>query len=418
MSAFITLLEDVSLKVAMEKPSIAMDRPNPKPPFDYPIQDITLMRVDPWKECIEKSGYDIDNEERCEKILEGIQYGVRIDYTGAREVGRYAINQPNALSDPVVKLKVTKIIEEDVSKGKKAGPFSSRPFPNLFCSPIGAVPKKGGNGVRVVHNLSAPLGHSINDEVIAISCSLGKVDDATNAIKKFGRGCFLVKLDVEAAYKQVAVHPDDRHLLGFTWEGKYYFELSLPFGLRSSCRIWEWFATALHFFFEKLLDVPVVVHYIDDFLFVIQTKERAHMLLNKALTLCVVLGIPLSAAKIEGPATLLPFLGIELDTNTLEIRLPKVKLEELKELLIKWRDKRYASVRQLQSLAGKLNHAARMVRSGRSYLRRIIDQSTRMLKEFNRPKQPYSCHRIQLDGEWWIRHIESWNGTSMMIDEH
>ena len=44
----------------------------------------------------------------------------------------------------------------------------------------------------------------------------------------------MAKFDVEEAYRNIAVHPDDRFLLGMKWRGVYFVDLALPFGLRSA----------------------------------------------------------------------------------------------------------------------------------------------------------------------------------------
>ena len=56
--------------------------------------------------------------------------------------------------------------------------------------------------------------------------------------------------------------------------------------------------------------------------------------LDIALWTCEVLGVPLAVEKSEGPATCLPFLGIEVDTVDMELRLPPTKLEKYR-LLVK-----------------------------------------------------------------------------------
>jgi len=40
---------------------------------------------------------------------------------------------------------------------------------------------------------------------------------------------------------------------------------------------------------------------------------------------CEELGVPLTMEKLEGPLTALTFLGIEIDTCRMEIKLPKEK---------------------------------------------------------------------------------------------
>ena len=40
------------------------------------------------------------------------------------------------------------------------------------------------------------------------------LDQIINMIAKHGPGALMAKFDVEAAYRNIAVHPDDRHLQG------------------------------------------------------------------------------------------------------------------------------------------------------------------------------------------------------------
>ena len=94
----------------------------------------------------------------------------------------------------------------DVAANKKAGPFDRPPFKFFSVSPIGAVPKKGTNKIRVIHHLSHPFkGDSINHSITEKYQPLGNFDQACVLIRRLGRGCSLIKLDAEAAYKQVPV---------------------------------------------------------------------------------------------------------------------------------------------------------------------------------------------------------------------
>ena len=53
-------------------------------------------------------------------------------------------------------------------------------------------------------------------------------------ISQFGLGALMAKSDVGAVYRNIAVHPSDRYLLGMKWRGQYDVDLTLPFGLRSA----------------------------------------------------------------------------------------------------------------------------------------------------------------------------------------
>ena len=69
------------------------------------------------------------------------------------------------------------------------------------------------------------------------------------------------------------------------------------------------------------------MHYLDDYLlFGCPESPECAQALHTALSLCKNLGVPVSSSKIEGPATTITFLGIVLDTEKRELRLPEDKL--------------------------------------------------------------------------------------------
>lgn len=65
--------------------------------------------------------------------------------------------------------------------------------------------------------------------------------------------------------------------------------------------------------------------------------------------------------KTVGPSTTLNFLGITIDSERQELRLPKDKLASLKATLSHWERHRSTTKRELQVLIGQLNHAATVV---------------------------------------------------------
>ena len=77
--------------------------------------------------------------------------------------------------------------------------------------------------------------------------------------------------------------------------------------------------------------------------------------------------------KVVGPSTTLTFLGIELDSVSMVMRLPRSKLERLKASFGRWLGKNSARKRQLQSIIGQLSNAAIAVWPGRTFLRSLIE---------------------------------------------
>ena len=69
-----------------------------------------------------------------------------------------------------------------------------------------------------VPDLSFPHGASVNDG-ISSDLSYITVDDVAEIVQELGRGALLAKMDIEAAYWLIPVHPQDRILQGMDWYG-------------------------------------------------------------------------------------------------------------------------------------------------------------------------------------------------------
>jgi len=121
--------------------------------------------------------------------------------------------------------------------------------------------------------------------------------------------------------------------------------------------------------------------------------------------------MPVAGEKTLGPATELALLGIELDSELLQLRLPPGKLEKLKQLVKAWRKRKGCSKRELQSLEGHLNHACKVVRPGR-FLRGIFG----LISQFGRRDHMIRLNAaFRADLEWWHVFVCSWNRVSMML---
>jgi hypothetical protein len=219
---------------------------------------------------------------------------------------------------------------------------------------------------------------------------------------------------VEAAYKQVPVRPADWPLLGFHWRGKWYYERVLPFGLKSSCRLWELYATALQRMMERIVGVSCVVHYVDDFLFVVNTLEAAQRHLTDTLALCASIGLPMAADKTEGPTQWLTFLGIELNTLAMTASLSARRLAEVRQLLLEWEGKEHATCDALESLVGRLQWCTQVIRPARPFLARI---RAFMYAHMRIGPGPHKLNNeVREDIRWWSDIAPTWNGISLLYD--
>ena len=66
------------------------------------------------------------------------------------------------------------------------------------------------------------------------------------------------KLDIKYAFRNIPVHPSDWELLGMKWQGLYYFDTVLLFGLRSAPYLFGQFSCMLEWVITIKLRVPNV----------------------------------------------------------------------------------------------------------------------------------------------------------------
>lgn len=116
------------------------------------------------------------------------------------------------------------------------------------------------------------------------------------------------------------------------------------------------------------------LHYLDDFL-TMSPKESRECINNLAT---ISSRAPhwvslLSCPRLEVRLHLLPFLDILLHTDSMEIRLPPKKLQQLLFLFHKWHHWKHCTKRNLLSLIGKLVHACIVVVAGRIFFCHMIN---------------------------------------------
>ena len=383
--------------------------PRSQPKLTPELQTVkTPLKLEAWREALSNH----PDRGFVQYILDGMHNGFRIgfDYTACTT----AAVKSNMLSAIQHAATVNEYLQRECLEGRMLGPLSPAQAPWTQVSRFGVIPKKNQQGKwRLITDLSSPQGHSVNDGIDPALCSLSytSVDDAAAEISAMGRDTLLAKLDIKNAYRIVPVHPEDRPLLGTKWQDKIFIDAVLPFGLRSAPKIFNAIADALEWIFAHSGIYPTH-HYLDDFIFFGHpgTNQCADAL-TTAIASCNKLGVPLALDKLLGPSTVLPFLGIELDTATMELRLPADKLHNLQSLIKSWQGRKSCTKRKLLSLIGHLQHAGKVVKLGRTFVRHMIDLAT-MAKELH--------HHIRLnlsfrsDLLWWATFLQEWNGVGML----
>jgi hypothetical protein len=146
-------------------------------------------------------------------------------------------------------------------------------------------------------------------------------------------------------------------------------------GCASSCKTFETFSTAVEWIARHKFGIDELLHLLDDFLFIASTNSQCQGHLDRFITLCAELGIPIAPEKTCGPATTLVFAGIELDSVEGEARLPMEKIAKCVETISSFLQRKKVTLKDLQSLIGLFNCACSVIEPGRAFLRRLIDHT-------------------------------------------
>ena len=155
----------------------------------------------------------------------------------------------------------------------------------------------------------------------------------------------------------------------FSWRTIDYYDRVLPFGLRSAPFIFDKFADSLQWILQNTCKLQRILHCLDDFLDIAgPSKEQAQKHHDLILEMFKYLDVPVAPEKVEGPSTSLTFLGIELDTVNLEMRLPADKKADILAIARNILATNRVNKRELASVVGKLSFASRSILAGRTFL--------------------------------------------------
>ena len=135
----------------------------------------------------------------------------------------------------------------------------------------------------------------------------------------------------------------------------------LPLGLRSAPKIFNAIANAVHWHLQQA-GILHLKHYLDIYIIAPPRSPLCHHYLDILNQESRRLGVPIADHKRDGPTTCLTFLGIEIDTEAGQLRLPTDELMRLVAMLRVWENKRHCIRKDLESLIDLFNHACKVVR--------------------------------------------------------
>ena len=370
---------------------------------------MTPVNASNLQKLLKLTNYD---EKETEFLVEGFTNGFDLGYRGPENIQQTSNNLKFTIGD---KTELWNKVMKEVKENRYAGPFEQIPFKDYIQSPIGLVPKDGGNKTRLIFHLSHPRdqkrGQSVNantpQEMTKVTYQ--RFDDAIKLCIKKGAGCHIGKSDMTSAFRHFAISKKywkylvmkAQNPLDDKW---YYFvDKCMPFGASISCSHFQRFSDAIAHVVE-FMTKEENVNYLDDFFFADFFKIDCNKQIQKFVEICTEINFPVSEEKTFWGTTKLSFLGLLIDTISQLICIPTEKIIKAEQIItnILTAKRKKITLGKLQQITGFLNFLSKAIVPGRSFTRRLYH-----IEERAKNKNLRQHHHVNLTSEMKMD-LETW----------
>ena len=408
-----------------------------------PLQH-TGFNLDRWRYHL--TGYN------CPEIIQYLEHGFTLGL-GDTELHSLRPALANHGSAYQYYAWLDKFFSDGLLKGGVTGPCGTVPFMPPMISPLMTAIKKPSSR-RAVYD--ATFGqHSLNnatpeDHYMGMKCcyTYPRVEDFQRLVIKSGRNCLLWKRDLSRYYLQIPLDPTEYKFTGAIWRGLFFFFVALMFGLRHSGLQGQRITDSVTWIHHNLgleyvppdgavcgkLLVPDrhpaispdpehgkqepynSVNYSDDMAGCESSKHKADASFLAMGNLLAELGLVESKEKACTPSTVMTFLGVSFNTESMTMSVPPEKLEEIRSDLAVWMKKTTAVRRDLQSILGKLLWISKVVKHSRPFMGRLLQQ-LRDMKSLPDSKRVPLSPDSRKDLLWWSTYLREYNGVTAIVND-
>lgn len=372
------------------------------------VSNSYVVPPSPLSQALVVWAHELKGDFDADFLLDGIAEGFFITNPGSRFVPVDCKNYSSATC-----AETADKVERQINIELEAGRYIKVCDKPTIVSSIGAVPKSDPGKIRIIHDCSRPLGKNLNSYATVSAVQYDTVDQATRLLTPGG---FMAKIDLHSAYRSVPIHRECYDGTGLKWtfagqdKPTYLIDSRLPFGASMSPGVFQRLTSSVQRMMRRR-GYEVLV-YLDDFLILGATAEKCYSAFNALVSLLDSLGFTINWGKVIYPCQKLVFLGVVIDSVNRTLALPDNKLQNLRLLLQTWRRKKRATKQELQQLLGKLNWAARVIKSGRTFVRRLIDLMCSVKRKHHHVRLTASA---RADIAWWSHFCTLFNGTANFI---
>ena len=322
----------------------------------------TPIKIDQLEDLLRRTHYI---ESEIKYLTKGFRQGFSIGYKGPKDRRDSSRNIP-IIPGVGSKVEMWNKVMKEVKLKRFAGPFKNIPFPNFIQSPIGLVPKAGGQ-TRLIFHLSYNFKNgnkSVNHWTPKERCSV-KYNDIDHAVANclhfmkshngsikgplsqsvddttvVFRSLFFGKTDLKSAFRVVPIKRKHWWILILKCEDPesgetYYFvDKCMPFGASISCAHFQRLSNALRHIVETMEKAfNSITNYLDDFLFIHFLRSVCENLMIRFMQICNQINFPVAEEKTDWPDTLVTFLGLLLNGKNFTLMITEEKKSKTLSLL-------------------------------------------------------------------------------------
>ena len=234
------------------------------------------------------------------------------------------------------------------------------------------------------------------------------------------RDDWITSIDIADFYPHALIYEGHRRYLRFIWDGVHYQFRACCFGLASAPRC-----------FTKLLR-PVMqllraagirsVVYLDDLCLLAPSRADAVRKTQLAVDLLVRLGFLISPKSEVDPSRTREFLGMQVDSHKMELRVPAQKIKNFKDAVrrsLRQNAEGTLSLRQLAGVLGKINAMSPAVLPARLLSRHLMLDKNRAMggvcaRQARWNKSVHLSPAATVELEEWLTLLDTWNGRSVI----
>jgi len=314
----------------------------------------------------------------AEEVYAALEHGADIGCVGDCRAASRSGNSPSSFE---YGRQVTDAVATWIKKGFVRGPVDLAAVPaQAKVNGIMCRPKPDGS-VRVILNMSAPAGNSVNDGIDAdmFPAVMSSTAKWLAVLYRAGRNCNIMKIDWADAYKHVPVRAADLPLQWFCWLGRAFQELCLIFGTASSVGLYDMVAKLVLQIVLAICRMPAewVCQHLDD---VCAAAPHGSPLLHEFeqtyRKVADQVGVRLAPTddpeKAFSACKAGTVLGVHYDTANWTWSIPQEKLIRVVAQIDAAAAREHVEQKEMASLCGRILHYAPLVPAGRFNLDHII----------------------------------------------